>query len=240
MTIYASNGAKLFIGGAITVSGADLTAASFSAITWTEIGETENLGQLGDTSAEITFDGIGSNRTRRLKGTRNAGAMEVVCGFDSQDAGQLALIAAEKTIFDYAFKLVYPDAPAVKTQTVTITIATPGVVSWTAHGLPEGTPVVLTTAGVLPTGLTAATTYYVKTPTTDAFSLSATPGGAAITTSGTQSGVHTATTVPVGTTRLFAAKVMAVPEVVDAANNVIKQNATLGINSNIVGVARLG
>lgn len=77
--------------------------------------------------------------------------------------------------------------------TVTITIATPGVVSWAGHGLPNGREVVFTTTGALPTGLTAGTVYYVVSASTNTFQVSATKGGAAIDTSGTQSGVHTGT-----------------------------------------------
>ena len=112
MTIYATNGAKLFIGGALASKAADFVFADFSAQTWVEIGETEGIGSLGDTSAEIAFDGIGSKRTRRLKGTRNAGTMEVVCGLDYADAGQIALLAGEKARGEFAFKLVLNDAPA--------------------------------------------------------------------------------------------------------------------------------
>lgn len=78
-------------------------------------------------------------------------------------------------------------------STVTITLATPGVISWTAHGLEAGAKVVLATTGALPTGLTAATTYYVVNPAEDTFQLAATQGGTAINTSGSQSGTHTAT-----------------------------------------------
>lgn len=111
MTIYATNGAKLFIGGALASKSTDFILTDFASQTWVEIGETEALGSLGDASAEITFDSIAANRTRRLKGTRNAGSMEVVCGIDYDDPGQIALLAAEKTIFDYAFKLELNDAP---------------------------------------------------------------------------------------------------------------------------------
>lgn len=240
MTIYATNGAKLEIGGAILLTGASLNEASFAGQVWTEIGETENLGTVGDVSAEITFDSISANRTRRLKGTRNAGSMEVVCGLDYGDAGQLALIAAEKTIHDYTFRLTMNDAPPSKIATVTISQASPGVVTWAAHGLPEGTPVVLTTTGTLPTGLTPGTTYYVKTPLSDSFNLSATPGGAAINTTVAGSGTHTATTQPIGSRRLFAAKVGSQAEALDAANNVMKLNAALWVNSNVVRVNPLG
>jgi len=75
--------------------------------------------------------------------------------------------------------------------TVNISIASPGVLSQVAHGLTINQQVRLGTTGALPTGLTAGTAYYVQsTPTADTFTLSATPGGAAINTSGTQSGTH--------------------------------------------------
>ena len=75
--------------------------------------------------------------------------------------------------------------------TVTLTIASPCVVSHAAHPYVAGDPVQLTTTGALPTGLTASTTCYVVNPTTNNYQLAATVGGAAINTTGTQSGVHT-------------------------------------------------
>jgi hypothetical protein len=78
-------------------------------------------------------------------------------------------------------------------STVTITIASPGVLTWASHGLPDATIVVLTTTGALPTGLTASTVYYVVNSTTNTFQLSATANGAPIVTTGSQSGTHTAT-----------------------------------------------
>lgn len=79
--------------------------------------------------------------------------------------------------------------------TVTMTIASPAVVSQTAHGLKSGTPISFTTTGALPTGVTAGTTYYVIATglTADAFQFSATFAGAAVNTTGSQSGVHTLT-----------------------------------------------
>ncbi len=81
----------------------------------------------------------------------------------------------------------------MSSATVTVTIASPGVFTWTSHGLFDGTPIKFTTNGALPTGIVAGTTYYVKSPSTHTFSVSATSGGVAITTSGSQSGTHTAT-----------------------------------------------
>lgn len=126
MTIYATNGAKLYIGGALAAKSADFVEADFTSQTWVEIGEVEALGTVGDTSAEITFDSISANRTRRLKGTRNAGSMEVVMGIDYEDPGQIALIAAEKTIHDYAFRIVMNDAPAGGTASERLFVAKVG------------------------------------------------------------------------------------------------------------------
>jgi hypothetical protein len=77
--------------------------------------------------------------------------------------------------------------------TVTMSIASPAVISWASHGLVAGDPVIFTTSGALPTGITAGATYYVIAAglVTGAFQVSATPGGSAVNTSGTQSGTHT-------------------------------------------------
>jgi hypothetical protein len=84
----------------------------------------------------------------------------------------------------------YSVTPNVPQSTVTITIATPGVVTQTAHGYNTNDQIVLSTTGALPTGLVAGTTYFVKNPTANTFELSATSGGASLTTLGSQSGVH--------------------------------------------------
>lgn len=91
-----------------------------------------------------------------------------------------------------------PSAVADKVSAVTITIASPGVVSWASHTLANDDPIVLTTTGALPTGLVAGTTYYVLNQAAGTFQLAATPGGSAIVTTGTQSGTHTATSPQYG------------------------------------------
>jgi len=88
-----------------------------------------------------------------------------------------------------------------KQQTIiTMTIDNPCVVSMTNHGLVTGSPIKFTTTGSLPTGITAGTTYYVRSVDANTFHLydtseHAITGGTTgrITTTGTQSGTHTAT-----------------------------------------------
>jgi hypothetical protein len=82
---------------------------------------------------------------------------------------------------------------------VTISLASPGIVSWTAHGLAAGTGVTFETTGALPTGMTAGTQYFVSitTLTANSFTLADTKAHAlagtnGINTSVSQSGVQTA------------------------------------------------
>lgn len=81
-----------------------------------------------------------------------------------------------------------------RSQTFTVTIATPGVVTATAHAYIDNQVVYLATSGALPTGLTAGTKYFVRNSAANTFELSTTSGGGSIATSGTQSGTHTVTT----------------------------------------------
>lgn len=238
MSLYATAGIKLFIGGAVAQKTADFVVGDFASQAWVQITGMESMGNLGDSAQAVTIDLIDEGRTKTLKGTRSAGTMEVVCASDNSDDGQVAAIAAEKTAFDYAFKVELTDKPPVRSSVATVTIASPGVVTWTAHGLAVGSKVKFSTTGALPTGLVAGTEYYIKTaPDADTFTLSATSGGSAINTTGSQSGVHTAITVPTSSERYFIAKVMSSAEVFDSANNVQKRNLSLGVNSNVVRVA---
>lgn len=102
--------------------------------------------------------------------------------------------AVSRTTYSALFaKLVYA-------STVTITIASPAVVTWNSHGLSACDPVKFYTSGVLPTGITAGTAgtggtvYYVQASglTTNTFKVSTSCGGSDVNTSGSQSGTHTA------------------------------------------------
>jgi len=74
-------------------------------------------------------------------------------------------------------------------STITVTIATPAVVTSTIN-LSEGDAFTLTTTGALPTGLVVGITYYARNVSGTTFNLSATPSGALINTTGTQSPTH--------------------------------------------------
>jgi hypothetical protein len=84
----------------------------------------------------------------------------------------------------------------------TVTIASPAVVTAV---LRNGTAVVLNTTGALPTGLSVGVVYYVVGSTGTTCNLSLTFGGAAITTTGTQSGTQTISARGIDITQLGGA-----------------------------------
>ena len=113
--INTASGTRIFIGTtAIPANIVDLTdeqaLAEFEADSYIEIGEAENLGEYGDESEVVPFASLNDGRTRKFKGTRDAGTLPLVVGHDPSDEGQLAVVAAEASPLDYNFKVVGNDA----------------------------------------------------------------------------------------------------------------------------------
>jgi hypothetical protein len=108
--------------------------------------------------------------------------------------GSVAIFAGTSDRLYLASNSDYSWTPVSRVATFTVTIASPGVITKTAHGFVANDPFVPTTTGALPTGLTDGTKYFVKEVlTADTFTVSATAGGAVINTSGSQSGTHSLT-----------------------------------------------
>jgi microcystin-dependent protein len=101
--------------------------------------------------------------------------------------------AVSRTTYATLFAALFPILGAA-----TISIASPGDVTLNGHGLSNGDRIRLFTTGALPTGLNVNTDYYLVSATANTFQLASTPGGAAINTSGSQSGTHTVQYFPYG------------------------------------------
>lgn len=194
-------GSKIFIGGRVDYKS-EVEAADFAGQTWVEIDGWASSGDLGSEQAMVTQSLINRNIMLYSKGEISFPIMTNTFVPMPEDPGQIAFAAARASCKPYAFRIVW-GADCGEESVVTISIAIPGVVTWAGHGLAAGTPIMFTTTGALPTGITAGTTYYVVDAATDSFSVAATPGGTAITTSGTQSGVHTAFAEAIGETDLL-------------------------------------
>lgn len=235
--LQAIAGSKFYIGLRVAGKGT-VTLTDFNGAVWTEVGGLTNLGDLGDTQEFVTQSFINETRTRMTKGTRTGSTMENTFAPLPSDPGQLIMSAAENTCLPYQFKVEY-GAGCAPTGTFTVTIASPGVVTVAqGHGLEAGAPFTPTTTGSLPTGMTASTTYYVLasglTPTT--FQFAATPGGTAIVTTGTQSGVHTYTALPLGQTAYFYGQVATGNIPGGEANTARLRTWPVAIDSNVVTV----
>lgn len=111
MSLYPVAGCKIYIGGALADKSVDFAAADFTSQTWVLINGWQQMGAFGDTSQIITSSLIGEGRDKKLKGTRNGGQMSNVFSIIPTDPGQIALIAAEKSQSNFAFKVELNDKP---------------------------------------------------------------------------------------------------------------------------------
>lgn len=131
-------------------------------------------------------NGATSNQYPRMWNANNFG-QDLIAGYRG---GPLYYWNASLGVTPAAF-----DSVTNPSQTFTVTIASPAVVTWSgSNDLANGTPVKLTTTGALPTGLNTTDTFYVVSAGVDGTHkcrLSTSLGGAALTTTGTQSGVQT-------------------------------------------------
>ena len=112
--VYAASGSRIYIGPSST-SATD-TAAEFAALVWTEIGLVEDIGEFGDASNVISGAVIGDARVRKAKGAADAGDWTITVFDDPTDVGQVALVAAQATKSNYAFKVVSPNRLAAPGQ----------------------------------------------------------------------------------------------------------------------------
>lgn len=163
-------------------TSATLTIANAKTLT-----VSNTLTFTGTDSSSVAF---GAGGTVGATGYAATGQVPGTATNDSATAGNVGQLVGG-TVFGTA-----------STATITVTIAVPGVVTWTSHGfsttIPQ--PVVFTNSGgALPTGITSGTVYYTvpSSVTTNTFQIATTVANAyvptSITTSGSQSGTQTGT-----------------------------------------------
>lgn len=201
MALMKVSGSKLYIGGRVPYKST-VQLSDFAAQTWVEIDGWQQTGDLGAEQEGLTQTLINRNTTIYAKGVISFPIMQNVFVPMFSDAGQTAFRAAQVSCRPYAFKIEWADDCGAE-STVTISVAAPGVVTWTGHTLENGTAVSFSTTGTLPAPLTPGTIYFVVAAATNTFQVSLTPGGAPITTTLAGTGVHTAQSLPVGETDLF-------------------------------------
>ena len=95
-------------------SPATYDAAGFLALTWVDVGEVTNMGDIGPEFTLVTYDAIGERITKKLKGQVDMGSQSVELGRDILDAGQVVLktavtIGGGTIDTTHSFRITYKD-----------------------------------------------------------------------------------------------------------------------------------
>ena len=114
MPVYSIVGSKVEVGAALALKSADVVAADFttSLAAAQTVGEPETIGTVADTWESEDFGNVTDGRIRTIKTMRKGSTMELTCGLDPTDAGQLAMRAAHAATGNYALRLTLADKPA--------------------------------------------------------------------------------------------------------------------------------
>lgn len=173
------------INGTLTTLSANMTSAQ-AAITALQTATASITGTLngGMTVVRIGDENLGAGPQyesvlRRVDKTKLNAYVDAYSSWLSLASNPFTSVNADDTV-----------TVAKPVTTVTISNATPAVVTWTTHGWLNGDPVMFSTTGALPTGLVANTLYYVRNKAANTFNVSATPTGALVNTSSAGSGTH--------------------------------------------------
>lgn len=92
MTVYSSTGTRVYIS---TAKPSAFTQTAYAALTWTEIGEVTDAGEVGGERATISHKTLAGG-TKKRSGALDPGSATLEVGADSDDAGQIIA----KTIYD--------------------------------------------------------------------------------------------------------------------------------------------
>lgn len=236
---------------AVTGYQSPSAAGAINAATYRYRAESSDLSQW-----EVGFGSYNSSTGVFSRATVLFNSLGTTAKVSFTVAPQVAIVALAEDLAAIGLGLV----PSL--STVTITIASPAVITWTAHGLLPNATVYFYTGGALPTGLTASDTsvssptlYYVigSSITANTFqvatSLANAKAGTAVNTSGTQSGSQGAVAnafAPAGYVGEFIYNVVPASPGVTLTNNVDAVWNSISLSAGIwevggnIGVTKSG
>lgn len=190
------------------VSAPAITRAQIPTTTITSpIVVLSGFSTAGDLGAGATYTSVGATQFGIMAIQDAAGTwFQMLLNNGPVNLGWFGLVGDGITDNLTALQTIQMQSPRFnksQPQILTITINSPAVFTLNNHGFKDGTPVVFSTTGQLPTGLVAGQPYWVIFAglTVNTFQVSASdpfivgrdgggPDGPAVDTSGTQSGVH--------------------------------------------------
>ena len=95
MTLAASVGTCVSVSATLPTT---FDAAGYDALTFTQVGELESIGEVNIRHAAITFQNMCSGKTSTLKGAEEAVSVTIGVGLDRDDAGQSLMATARKSL----------------------------------------------------------------------------------------------------------------------------------------------
>lgn len=107
MSSYTSAGTVLSV---CASAPATYNQAGYEALTWTEAGEVDNLGEFGRVYELLTRKPLASRGTVKRKGSYDEGNLPLQLSYDKNDAGQTILLAGSLSDNPYYFRIVTPDS----------------------------------------------------------------------------------------------------------------------------------
>lgn len=100
---YSGSGTCLSVSAA---APATHDAAGFTALTWTQVGELESIGEFTINHATVNFTNLCTGKTSVAKGAEEAVTVAVGVALDRDDAGQTLMTTARKSLTAvYSFKI---------------------------------------------------------------------------------------------------------------------------------------
>lgn len=88
---------------------ATFNAAGYAALTFTAVGEIDNIGEFGSTWQNESHNPVAITGTKKFKTSRDPGGLSLGMLLDTDDAGQILMKAAKDSTALYAIEIRTPE-----------------------------------------------------------------------------------------------------------------------------------
>jgi len=111
-------GSKVYV--CATAQNSDLTATTYAALTWVQVGKVGNIGDFGSDSTINSYNTLDEPVQQKQKGVANAGDPQIEVASVGDDPGQIILrtFGDPLNINNMAIKIERNDAPPGMTNTI--------------------------------------------------------------------------------------------------------------------------
>lgn len=114
MATYSGSGTCLSVSAA---APATYNQAGFTALSWTQVGELESIGEVTVNHATVSFTNLCTGKTNVNKGAEEPITVEIAVALDRDDAGQMLMTTARKSLTaNYSFRIAEANGDIVYFQ----------------------------------------------------------------------------------------------------------------------------